>query len=182
MTKNSVPRPVLTMAAVAAVGAGLWWANLANTPPTPAATVVSAQPTQPQPTQPQPTQAQPTRAPGTAQRPAPLTAPAPTPRFAPAYAGAVDTAAGRITIDLTVAGTPTDTEAAMTPATGYVCDGAALESWLRGTASDGTLRLADQGGTTRIQGRLRGDDVVGRLWIGERSWDFTAAKTSGARR
>ncbi|WP_264027048.1 hypothetical protein [Mycolicibacterium pyrenivorans] len=36
-----------------------------------------------------------------------------------------------------------------------------------------TLASADK--TARLTARHQGDTVVGRLWIGEKHWDFTAA-------
>jgi hypothetical protein len=82
------------------------------------------------------------------------------------YIGKIPTAAGVITLDITVDGPK---------AIAYACDGNTVEVWLRGSATGGALSLASKDGTNRLEGRLKGATVVGTLWIGEKKWDFTTA-------
>ena len=49
-----------------------------------------------------------------------------------------------------------------------------VESWLRGPAVNGTVSLASKDRTSRLEGHLDGAAIVGTLWIGEKKWDFTA--------
>jgi hypothetical protein len=155
MQKNRIRGPIITLAAVATLGGGLWLANSAQevepaAAPAPiVATTVDTRPNPPSPPSP----------------PAPAQFPA-----TAAYSGVIETRTGIITVDITVDG---DTAVA------YVCDGASLEMWLRGTAADGALALSDPKAAARLEGRLRGDTaggpaVGGHLWIGERKWDFIA--------
>lgn len=159
MQKNRIRGPVITLAAVAALGGGLWLANTsqevapAAAPAPVVATTVDDTPTPPSP----PPQPAPVQFPATA-----------------AYAGVIETPTATITVDITVNGDN---------AVAYVCDGDTLELWLRGTATDGALALADSGADARLEGRLRRDGgggpaVGATLWIGERKWDFTAPAVS----
>ena len=59
-------------------------------------------------------------------------------------------------------------------AVAYACDGNTVESWLRGSAVNGALSLANKDKTSRLEGHLEGNAVVGTLWIGEKKWDFNA--------
>jgi hypothetical protein len=149
MQNNKIRGPVVTLAAVAVLGGGLWWANAdqdAASAPVPSVAAV---------TSPAPVAVRPP-APSAAQFPASAT-----------YVADVPTKAETIVVEITVDG-PT--------ATAYVCDGASIETWLRGSATDGALALANPDGSDRIQARLVGDDVAGTLFIGERKWDFTAPR------
>lgn len=138
--------PAVTLFAAAAVGSGMWFVNVSHQEP------VIVRPA--------------------AERPAPATTtttakPPAAPAF-PAkasYFGEIPTAAGVITLDVSVDG-PT--------ATAYACDGKAVESWMRGSASNGAVSLASRDKSSRLEGRLRGDAVAGILWIGPKRWDFTA--------
>ncbi|WP_405162308.1 hypothetical protein OG203_39420 [Nocardia sp. NBC_01499] len=56
----------------------------------------------------------------------------------------------------------------------YVCDGKAVESWLRGGAGTGALQLTGKN-DARLDGRFDGKVVTGTLWLGPKQWDFTAA-------
>jgi hypothetical protein len=99
-------------------------------------------------------------------------APSPPPRPAfPAkadYVGKIPTANGTITVEIAVHGDK---------AVAYACDGNTIESWLRGSASNGVVSLASKDKTSRLEGRLEGNAVVGTLWIGEKKWDFKADPT-----
>jgi hypothetical protein len=147
-----IQKPVLSISAVAVVGAGLWLANvaadpgsgpvLASPPPSPAAATL------------------------TTVAPAP---PPPVPQFpaAATYSGTVTTKGAPIAVDITVAdGT----------ARAYVCDGAAIETWMSGTVSGDVMKLASAEGT--IDATLRGTTVTGTLAIGERSWPLTAPQVT----
>ena len=114
-----------------------------------------------------------TTAPATAAGPPPPTAAPPPPATAPLpafpakadYIGKIPLASGAITVEITVAGGK---------AVAYACDGNAIESWLRGSATNGAVSLANKDKTSRLEGHLEGTAVVGTLWIGEKKWDFTA--------
>ncbi|MCV7207712.1 hypothetical protein H7J75_03490 [Mycolicibacterium canariasense] len=143
--------PLVTLAAVAALGGGLWAVNVQHTPPEPAAasTARPAAATSPVPT------------------PAPPPPPAPDPFAAKAdFAGKIPTAAGTITLEITVRGTE---------AVAYACDGRAIEAWLRGSARGGALALSSKGATSSLTGEHHGNTVTGILKIGEKSWDFTTS-------
>jgi hypothetical protein len=146
----NVRGPLITLAAVAALGAGILFVNISQEPE-PGKPV--ADPT--------------TSAPAT---PAPR-APAPTPPPPPAfpakadYVGKVPAAAGTISVEITVEGDK---------AVAYACDGNTVESWLRGPAVNGTVSLANKDKTSRLEGHLEGAAIVGTLSIGENKWNFTA--------
>jgi hypothetical protein len=141
--------PLITLAAVAALGVGILTVNISQ---------------QPDPVIP----GQPVAASASASAPAP---PAPTTPPAPAfpakadYVGKIPTATGVITLDIAVDGDK---------AVAYACDGNSIESWLRGSAVNGAVSLASKDRSSRLEGRLDGTAVVGTLWIGEKKWDFTA--------
>jgi hypothetical protein len=156
MKKNGFRGPLVTLAAVAVLGGGLWWMNVsqetddAQATTTAQSTTVAQSPTSTAPASPP--------APST---PAPVAFPAKAD-----YVGKVPTAAGVITLEITVNGPK---------AVAYACDGNTVEVWLRGSATDGALSLASKDKASRLEGRLQGATVVGTLWIGEKKWDFTAA-------
>ncbi len=141
--------PLITLAAVAALGIGIVLVNMSQEPePAPGKPVAGSAATtaQPPPTQP----------------------PAPAPPAFPAkadYVGKVPSANGVITVEITVEGNA---------AIAYACDGNTVESWLRGPASNGTVSLANKDKTSRLDGHLQGDAVVGTLSIGDKKWDFSA--------
>jgi hypothetical protein len=100
--------------------------------------------------------------------PAPAPPSTPPPPAFPAkadYVGKIPTANGTITLEITVDGDK---------AIAYACDGNTVESWLRGSAVNGAVSLANKDKTSRLEGRLEGNAVVGTLWIGEKKWDFNA--------
>ena len=139
-----VRSPLITLAAVAAVGVGILTVNIFQEE-----SVVPGTPV-----------AVPTTMTTTAAAP-------PAPAF-PAkvdYVGKIPTVDGSITLDIAVEGGK---------AIAYACDGASIESWMRGPAVNGTVSLASKDGTGRLEGRLDGTAVVGTLWIGQTKWDFVA--------
>jgi hypothetical protein len=142
--------PLITLAAVAALGAGILFVNISQEPEPgkPVADPNTSAPATPAPRPPAPT-------------------PPPAPAF-PAkadYVGKVPTAAGAITVEITVDGDK---------AIAYACDGNTVESWLRGPAVNGTVSLASKDKKSRLEGHLEGAAIVGTLSIGEKKWDFTA--------
>jgi hypothetical protein len=81
------------------------------------------------------------------------------------YVGKVASASGAtMTVSITVKGDK---------AVAYACDGANVESWSQGSASDGTLRLTGKN-DAKLDGRLEGKAVAGTLSIGAKQWSFTA--------
>jgi hypothetical protein len=102
-----------------------------------------------------------------AQKTTTAAAPPPPPAF-PAkadYVAKIPIASGAMTLEITVEGDR---------AVAYACDGNTIEAWLRGSATNGALSLANKDKTSRLEGHLEGTAVVGTLWIGEKKWDFTA--------
>jgi len=141
----TVRGPLITLAAVAALGVGILTVNVSQqesvVPGTPVAAPTTTTTT---------------------------TAPAPPAPAFPAkadYVGKVPTANGSITLDIAVEGNK---------AVAYACDGISVESWMRGSAANGAVSLASKDGTGRLEGRLDGTAVVGTLWIDQKKWDFRA--------
>ena len=146
--------PLITLAAVAALGAGILFVNISQEPDNAPPATPSAAPTTTAAAAPAP------------QPPAPTTPQAPAFPAKADYVGKIPIANGVITLDITVEGDK---------AVAYACDGNTVESWLRGPAVNGTVSLANKDNTSRLEGRLEGTSVVGTLSIGEKKWDFTAA-------
>ncbi|MCW2628657.1 hypothetical protein [Mycobacterium sp.] len=147
--------PLVTLGAVATLGVGILLVNMSKQEQAPQANPYSHSTTT------------------AAATPAPAPpAPSPPPRPAfPAkadYVGKIPTANGTITVEIAVHGDK---------AVAYACDGNTIESWLRGSASNGVVSLASKDKTSRLEGRLEGNAVVGTLWIGEKKWDFKADPT-----
>lgn len=142
--------PLVTLGAVVAVGAGMWFVNVSQEPRTkPAAESAPAAPT-------------------SVSIPAPITTPRPQqfPVVAD-YVGTVSSSGGVITLDVSVNGDK---------AIAYACDGNSVEVWLRGSAVDGAARLVSKDNTSMLDGRLRGSTIAGTLQIRGRAWQFTAAQ------
>ena len=146
--------PLVTLGAVAVLGIGILLVNMSKeeSPPPgkPAAESTTAVATT------------------TTAAPAPAPPSTPPPPAFPAkadYVGKIPTANGTITLEITVDGDK---------AIAYACDGNTVESWLRGSAVNGAVSLANKDKTSRLEGRLEGNAVVGTLWIGEKQWDFNA--------
>jgi hypothetical protein len=141
--------PILTLVAVAVLGAAILLINISKEEPPP----------------PDQSAAQPTSATAVAPPPSPATPPPPAFPAKADYVGKVATADGTITVEITVDGDK---------AIAYACDGNTVESWLRGSAVNGAVSLANKDKTSRLDGRLQGDAILGTLSIGEKKWDFTA--------
>lgn len=145
--------PLVTLAAVAVLGAGLWVANVSQqndpaAPNAPAATSTAS--AAPPPT-----------------APAIPATPAPDPFPAKAdYVGEIPTKSGTITLEITVDGSK---------AVAYACDGNTVEVWLSGSAEGGVVKLASKDKSSTLDGRHVGKTVVGTLRIGEKSWEFTTS-------
>ena len=145
--------PLVTLAAVAVLGAGILLVNMSKEEPAPQANPYS--------------QATTTAATATPAAPPPAPSTPPPPAF-PAqadYVGKIPTANGTITLEITVQGDK---------AVAYACDGNTVESWLRGSAVNGAVSLANKDKTSRLEGHLEGNAIVGTLWIGEKKWDVNA--------
>lgn len=141
----------MTLAAAAALGGGLWLVNVSQqTADTPAAKPVAQSTALAAPVPPPPPPAPPQAA-----FPAMAT-----------YVGKIPTKTGVITLDITVNGQK---------AVAYACDGNTVEVWLNGPATNGTVSLASKNKASRLEGKLSGDTIVGKLWIGDKSWNFTTA-------
>ncbi|WP_328411448.1 hypothetical protein [Nocardia sp. NBC_00403] len=72
---------------------------------------------------------------------------------------------GAITLSIAVQGSK---------ATAYACDGNTIESWLQGSAVNGSLQLTGKN-DARLDGSFDGKAVHGTLWLGGQQWGFTAA-------
>ncbi len=154
MAKNRFRGPLVTLAAVAALGGGLWLANVSKE----TADAPSAKPV---------AQSSVTAAPAP---PPPPTTPPPVQFPAKAnYVGKIPTATGHITLEISVGGAK---------AIAYACDGNHVEAWLRGSATDGAVSLASKDGASRLTGRLQGTSIVGTLWIGAKKWEFTTPQVA----
>jgi hypothetical protein len=60
-------------------------------------------------------------------------------------------------------------------ASAYLCDGNAVESWLKGTAKDGVVELASADGANTLTATLEGDSLVGTATTAAETVDFTIA-------
>lgn len=151
-----VSGPLVTLGAVAALGIGILLVNVFQEPePAPSGKPAAESATT--------TAAIPATT-TAAQAPTPSTPPpAPFPAKAD-YVGEIPISSGVITLEITVDGDK---------AVAYACDGNTIESWLSGSAENGTVKLASKNNKSRLEGRHEGNTVVGTLWIGEQKWDFT---------
>lgn len=139
--------PILTLAAVAVLGVAILLINLSKEQPPPD-----------KPAGPTTTAAAPVTPPPRAATPPAFPAKAD-------YVGTIPTAKPTITLEITVDGDK---------AIGYACDGNTVESWLRGSAVNGAVSLANKDKTSRLDGRLQGNAIVGTLFIGDKKWDVNA--------
>ncbi|WP_067655295.1 hypothetical protein [Nocardia harenae] len=155
--------PLLTLAAAAVLGLALLGVNMSKEDPAPAAATSPAASVVAPATSATPAAA-PTPAPPTG---APASAPFPAKAD---YVGTITRAAGP---PLTLAITVEDGAV-----TAYACDGAAVETWLQGRVVDDVARLDGRNGA-RLEGRAGGGAVRGTLWIGDKSWEFTAPVVTG---
>ncbi|MET0698799.1 MAG: hypothetical protein ABWY93_03960 [Mycobacterium sp.] len=157
MTKFASKGPVITLVAAAALGIGVFAANVAQEEPSaaperPAASVVTS-----------------TVAPAPPPKP---TAPTPAPFAAKAaFHADIPTRTGTLTLDIKVTGTK---------ATAYACDNYGIEEWLAGSAVDGVLSLKSDDGKSRLDGRHQANNtVLGNLSIGDKQWTYTATAVQG---
>lgn len=60
-----------------------------------------------------------------------------------------------------------------TDAAAYLCDGANLESWLKGTATDGEVEVASADGTATLTAALRGETLTGEVTFGGQTQAFS---------
>jgi hypothetical protein len=152
MNKNKIRGPLVTLAAVAALGGGLWLMNVSQeTEPAPPSKPVAASTTTVAPSPPPPSTPPRVAFPAKAN-----------------YVGKIPIRTGVITLEITVNGKE---------AVAYACDGNTIEAWLKGSATNGALSLASKDKSSRLEGKLQGASpdakVAGTLWIGEKKWDFT---------
>lgn len=175
--------PLMTLLAVAALGAGLFATNHLSTP-APAAVPVAANAAAAAPAAPVPAPAPAAPVTGTVPEPA---APAPEPQVGAAEqaeAAAADEAdeaaaapgeaayAGRTQgRDMTVAVVVTGDDAVA-----YVCD-TDDEVWLRGTVTDGELTMENTDGTSTLSGTVDADGAAGTVTVGDDEYAFTADAT-----
>jgi hypothetical protein len=153
---------LVTLAAVAALGGGLYSLNVVHggdaaqsPPPAAPVTIAATSPVlTPAPVAPSPAVPPPAEFPASG-----------------AFAGRIPTGSGVITVDIKVTGEK---------ASAYACDGASFEAWLSGTARHGALSLASKDGASRLVGRLQGGAVVGTLWVGGQQREFSAATVQSA--
>ena len=144
--------PIVTLGAVAALAVGILLVNISKQDDAPPANPYAQSTTT-------------TAAATPAAPPSPSTPPPPAFPAKADYVGKIPAAKGTITLDIAIDGNK---------AVAYACDGNSIESWLRGSATNGALNLASKDKAGRLEGRLEGDAVVGTLWIGEKKWDFKA--------
>jgi hypothetical protein len=145
--------PILTLVAVAGLGIGILLVNMSKEQSAPPAdpygksttTAAAAAPAPPPP--------------------APSTPPPPAFPAKADYVGKIPTASGKVTVEITVQGDK---------AIAYACDGNKVESWLRGSALNGAVSLANKDKTSHLNGRLEGNAIIGTLLIGDKKWDFNA--------
>ncbi|GAB1514076.1 hypothetical protein [Actinophytocola sp. KF-1] len=87
----------------------------------------------------------------------------------------------RFPAEVVYAGRATNSELAIAvavkgdEAAAYLCDGAKVESWLRGTAVDGTVRLTSKDGATTLTGELVDKDLNGTVSIAGQQQQFSLA-------
>jgi hypothetical protein len=60
-------------------------------------------------------------------------------------------------------------------AAAYLCDGANVESWLKGTAVDGTVDLKSKDGANTLTGELTGENLNGTITIAGQPLQFSIA-------
>lgn len=99
-----------------------------------------------------------TTPPPTSEAPPPTTEePPPAPTFPAEVVYAGKDSGGAMAIAIAVKGDE---------ASAYLCDGAAVESWLRGTAVDGKVELTSKDGASKLSAGLSGTDLTGTLSVG----------------
>ena len=148
----STKGPLLTLGAVALLGAALLLANISN------------ESSPPQSINPSASSGSASASPGSPQSPT-----QPPPEAFPAkadYVGKIPTDRRVMTLEITVEGDK---------AIAYACDGKSVEVWLRGSAVNGAVSLSNKDKTSHLTGQLVGGSVTGVLSIDQDQWNFTAA-------
>ena len=161
MTRIAHKGPILTLVATAALGIGVFSANLAqdgpSVAPQPQAASVGSSTVKPTPS--------PTPVAPAAPAPAPFPAKA-------AFHANIPTRTGTLTVDIKVSATK---------ATAYACDNKGIEEWLSGTAVGGVVSMRSSDGTSRLDGRHQANDTIeGNLSIGDKNWNYTAVEVKGS--
>lgn len=161
MTRIARKGPILTLVATAALGIGVFSANLAQDGPSaaPQPPAASGGSSTVKPTPP------PTRVVPAAPAPAPF-------RTKAAFHANIPTRTGTLTVDIKVNATK---------ATAYACDNSGIEEWLSGTAVGGVVSMSSSDGTSRLDGRHQANDTIeGNLSIGNKQWAYTAVEVKGS--
>ena len=57
-------------------------------------------------------------------------------------------------------------------ASAYLCDGAAVEDWLKGSAANGQLELTSKDGASSLTAKLEGKRLVGEVDIDGKATPF----------
>ncbi|WP_232668377.1 hypothetical protein [Pseudonocardia sp. TRM90224] len=144
--------PLLTLLAVAVLGAALFVANRAGdpatAPPAPAAQATNAEAAPPQPPAEVP--------PEVPAEPAPAVEKL-------AYAG--QTPGKELTIAIAV-------EAGK--AVAYVCDGKKIEAWLEGEVKGSSVELKNSAGTSTVSGTVDEKKSTGTITVADKSWSYDA--------
>ncbi|HYQ68531.1 hypothetical protein [Actinophytocola sp.] len=58
-------------------------------------------------------------------------------------------------------------------ASAYLCDGKTVESWLKGTARNGTVDLTSKDGANTLNAKLEGNTLVGSIMLAGQPHDFS---------
>jgi len=145
--------PLVTLGAVVVLGAGILLVNMSKEHASaPEPTAVASSTTTP-----------------AELVPAPMPPSVPPPEAFPPksdYVGKIPSDHGHITLEITVEGNQ---------AVAYACDGNTVEVWLKGSAEDGAVQLANKANTSRLDGELHGGEVTGTLLLKQAPLQFTAA-------
>lgn len=140
--------PLLTLVAVLALGATLFFVNSAADPANQPAAAVGAAPAEVAPPPTTAAAAPTAAAPAVAEK---------------AYAGR--TAGNELTIAVAVKDGR---------AVAYLCDGEKVEAWLEGTLSGSELSLENANGSATVTGTADEEKSVGTVTVGEKSWPYAA--------
>ena len=101
-----------------------------------------------------------------------------TPGASPTESAADDRAGDEFPNKIVYAGRTEDGSAAIAvavlggQAAAYLCDGSSVESWLRGTASEGELNLRSKDGDS-LEARLDSSKITGEIEVNDQKLDFT---------
>lgn len=110
--------------------------------------------------------------------PSPTATEAATPSASPTETATQDQAGDEFPNKIVYAGRTQDGSAAIAvavlggQAAAYLCDGRNVESWLRGTASEGKLNLRSKDGDS-LEAKLDGSKITGEIEVNDEKLDFT---------